>query len=150
MDMLFLATLAVFLALTLAPLAMFLARVADSTPLRGIAGKVEQVLYRAAGVDAAQDMPWTRYAVAAVSFNALGAGKVYLVQRLQAWLPWNPQHLTNVAPDSAFDTAVSFVTNTNWQGYAGESTLSYFTQMLALTVQNFFFRRPSRWRWRSA
>jgi K+-transporting ATPase ATPase A chain len=134
-------TLALYLAVlgSLAyPLAMFLARVADSTPLPGIAGKVERVLYRAAGVDAAQDMPWTRYAVAAVSFNALGAGMVYLVQRLQAWLPWNPQHLANVAPDSAFDTAVSFVTNTNWQGYAGESTLSYFTQMLALTVQNFF------------
>ncbi|HWG67911.1 MAG TPA: potassium-transporting ATPase subunit KdpA [Steroidobacteraceae bacterium] len=134
-------TLASYLAVLGAlayPLAMFLARIADSTPLRGIAGKVERVLYRAAGVDAAQDMPWTRYAVAAVSFNALGAGMVYLVQRLQAWLPWNPQHLANVAPDSAFDTAVSFVTNTNWQGYAGESTLSYFTQMLALTVQNFF------------
>jgi len=134
-------TLASYLAVLGAlayPLAMFLARIADSTPLRGIAGKVERVLYRAAGVDAAQDMPWTRYAVAAVSFNALGAGMVYLAQRLQAWLPWNPQHLANVAPDSAFDTAVSFVTNTNWQGYAGESTLSYFTQMLALTVQNFF------------
>jgi len=134
-------TLALYLAVLGAlayPLAMFLARVADSTPLRGIAGKVERVLYRAAGVDGAEDMPWTRYAVAAVSFNALGALIVYLVQRLQAWLPWNPQHLANVAPDSAFDTAISFVTNTNWQGYAGESTLSYFTQMLALTVQNFF------------
>ncbi len=63
---------------------------------------------------------------------------VYAIQRLQAWLPLNPQGMANVSADSAFDTAVSFVTNTNWQGYAGESTMSYLTQMLALTGQNFF------------
>jgi K+-transporting ATPase ATPase A chain len=119
------------------PLAIYLARIGDPAPIGGIAGKLERIIYRAAGVDAAQDMPWTRYAVALLSFNALGVVFVYLAQRLQIWLPLNPQALANVAPDSAFDTAVSFVTNTDWQGYSGESTLSYFTQMVALAVQNF-------------
>ena len=120
------------------PLAIYLARIGDPAPIGGIIGKLERMIYRAAGVDAAQDMPWTRYAVALLSFNALGVAVVYLAQRLQIWLPLNPQALANVTPDSAFDTAVSFVTNTNWQGYSGESTMSYFTQMVALGVQNFF------------
>jgi potassium-transporting ATPase potassium-binding subunit len=120
------------------PLAIYLTRIADPAPIRGIVGKLERIIYRAAGVDAAQDMPWTRYAMALLLFNALGVAVVYLTQRLQVWLPWNPQALANVTPDSAFDTAVSFVTNTNWQGYSGESTMSYFTQMVALAVQNFF------------
>ena len=83
-------------------------------------------------------MSWTRYAVALLLFNAVGALTVYLLQRMQLWLPLNPQHFANVSADSAFNTAVSFATNTNWQGYAGESTMSYLTQMLALTVQNLF------------
>jgi len=120
------------------PLAIYMARIADATPIGGIAGKLERAIYRASSVDAAQDMPWTRYAVALLLFNALGAVVVYAMQRLQVWLPLNPQALANVTADSAFNTAVSFVTNTNWQGYAGESTMSYFTQMLALAVQNFF------------
>jgi K+-transporting ATPase ATPase A chain len=119
------------------PLAIYLARIGDPAPIGGIIGKLERIIYRAAGVDAAQDMPWTRYAVALLLFNALGVVVVYLAQRLQIWLPLNPQALANVTPDSAFDTAVSFVTNTNWQGYSGESTMSYFTQMVALAVQNF-------------
>jgi K+-transporting ATPase ATPase A chain len=129
--------LAVLIALAL-PLGSYLARIAHAAPIGGTFGKLERGLYRAAGIDAAQDMPWTRYAVAVVLFNAVGAAVVYLAQRLQLWLPWNPQGLANVAPDSAFNTAVSFATNTNWQGYAGEATLSYFTQMVALAVQNFF------------
>jgi potassium-transporting ATPase potassium-binding subunit len=128
--------LAVLIALSL-PLASYLARIADTAPFGGILGKFERGLYRAAGVDAAQDMPWTRYAFAVLLFNTLGAFVVYAVQRLQIWLPWNPQNMPNVAADSAFNTAVSFVTNTDWQGYAGESTMSYFTQMAALAVQNF-------------
>jgi potassium-transporting ATPase potassium-binding subunit len=120
------------------PLAIYLARIGDPAPIGGIVGKLERIIYRAAGVDAAQDMPWTRYAVALLLFNALGVAVVYLAQRLQVWLPLNPQALANVTPDSAFNTAVSFVTNTNWQGYSGESTMSYFTQMVALAVQNFF------------
>ena len=120
------------------PLAIYMARIADLTPIGGLVGRVERAIYRAAGVDAAEEMPWVRYAVAVLLFNALGAVVVYLVQRLQLWLPWNPQGLANVTPDSAFNTAVSFVTNTNWQGYSGESTMSYFTQMLMLAGQNFF------------
>ena len=134
-------TLALFLGALVAlayPLAIYLARIADAKPIGGICGRVERLIYRASGTDAGQDMPWTRYAVALLLFNALGVVVVYLVQRLQVWLPLNPQTLVNVTPDSAFDTAVSFVTNTNWQGYAGESTMSYFTQMIALAVQNFF------------
>ncbi len=119
------------------PLAIYLARIGNPAPIGGIVGKLERIIYRAAGVDAAQDMPWTRYAVSLLLFNALGVAVVYLAQRLQIWLPLNPQALANVTPDSAFDTAVSFVTNTNWQGYSGESTMSYFTQMVALAVQNF-------------
>jgi K+-transporting ATPase ATPase A chain len=133
-------TLILFLGVLAAlsyPLAIYLARIGDPAPIGGIVGKLERIIYRAAGVDAAQDMPWTRYAVALLLFNALGVAVVYLAQRLQVWLPWNPQAMANVTPDSAFNTAVSFVTNTNWQGYSGESTMSYLTQMAALAVQNF-------------
>jgi potassium-transporting ATPase potassium-binding subunit len=133
-------TLLLYLAVLCAaayPLAIYMARIADLTPIGGIVGRVERAIYRAAGVDAAEEMPWVRYAVALLSFNALGVVVVYLAQRLQVWLPWNPQGLANVTPDSAFNTAVSFVTNTNWQGYSGESTMSYFTQMLMLAGQNF-------------
>jgi potassium-transporting ATPase potassium-binding subunit len=133
-------TLVLFLGVLAAagyPLAIYLARIGDPAPIGGIVGRLERVIYRAAGVDAAQDMPWTRYAVALLLFNALGVVVVYLAQRLQVWLPLNPQAMANVTPDSAFNTAVSFVTNTNWQGYSGESTMSYLTQMAALAVQNF-------------
>jgi K+-transporting ATPase ATPase A chain len=134
-------TLTMYLAVLIAlayPLAIYLARIANSTPLGGIVGKFERVIYRIAGVDPASEMSWPRYAVALLSFNVLGVIAVYLAQRLQVWLPWNPQALANVSPDSSFDTAVSFVTNTNWQGYSGESTMSYFTQAVALAGQNFF------------
>jgi K+-transporting ATPase ATPase A chain len=134
-------TLALYLGVLIAlsyPLSTYMVRIANPAPIGGIFGKLERVIYRASAVDAAQEMAWTRYALALLLFNALGVVVVYLVQRLQLWLPLNPQALTNVAPDSAFNTAVSFVTNTNWQAYAGESTMSYFTQMLTLAVQNFF------------
>ena len=133
-------TLAAFLAVlaTLAlPLAVYMVRLSEASPLATVFGRIERVVYRAAGIEASHDMPWTEYAVALVAFNALGALAVYAVQRLQQWLPFNPRHLPNVPADSAFNTAVSFVTNTNWQGYAGESTMSYLTQMAALAVQNF-------------
>jgi len=119
------------------PLAVYLARLAGDAPFGSIAGRLEALIYRVAGVDAAHDMPWTQYAIALVAFNGVGALAVYGMQRLQAWLPLNPQHLAGVSPDSAFNTAVSFVSNTDWQGYAGESTMSYLTQMAALSVQNF-------------
>jgi K+-transporting ATPase ATPase A chain len=138
-----LALLFAFLAVLLAlawPLGIFLARVGEEDgAIRGLGWlhKAEQWLYRAAGLPADRAMGWKNYAVALVVFNALGALFVYAVQRLQAWLPLNPQHLPNVGPDSSFNTAVSFVANTNWQGYAGEQTMSYLTQMMALAGQNF-------------
>ena len=99
--------------------------------------ELERGIYRAAGIDPAAGMPWNVYALALLLFNAAGVLAVYALQRVQALLPLNPQHFAGVAPDSAFNTAVSFATNTNWQGYAGESTMSYLTQMLGLAVQNF-------------
>ena len=98
----------------------------------------EAPLYRMAGTSPDTSMPWSHYAYALLGFNALGVLVVYLVQRLQAFLPLNPAAMAAVSPDSSFNTAVSFVTNTDWQGYTGESTMSYLTQMLALTAQNFF------------
>src|ERR1700674_123223 len=136
-----LLTIGFFLVVLIAaayPLAIFVTLIADVSPIRGVTGAVERFLYRLSGIDPQQDMPWTRYAVALLLFNALGALVVFALQLLQFWLPLNPQAFVNVSPDSSFNTAVSFVTNTNWQGYAGESTMSYFTQMVALAVQNFF------------
>jgi K+-transporting ATPase ATPase A chain len=100
--------------------------------------RVEGPLYRLAGTDPQASMPWTRYALALLAFNAFGALLVYALQRLQVWLPLNPAGMAAVSPDSSFNTALSFVTNTNWQGYSGESTMSYLTQMVALAGQNFF------------
>ena len=99
--------------------------------------RIEAPLYRLAGVDAGREQGWLAYALGLLVFNGLGVLAVYALQRLQGVLPLNPQGMGAVSPDSAFNTAVSFVTNTNWQGYGGESTMSYLTQMLALTVQNF-------------
>jgi K+-transporting ATPase ATPase A chain len=121
------------------PLGGFIARVyaGERTLLSPVLGPVERLLYRAAGVRPADDMDWKRYALAVVLFNLLGALAVYALQRLQGGLPLNPQGLGAVAPDSAFNTAVSFASNTNWQGYGGESTMSHLTQMAGLTAQNF-------------
>ncbi len=135
--------LVIFLVVLLAlawPMGIYLAKVGDGTAIRGLGWMVkgENFLYRISGITAQSAMGWKSYAVALLVFNALGALFVYAVQRLQAWLPLNPQAFANVSPDSAFNTAVSFVSNTNWQGYSGESTMSYLTQMLALTGQNFF------------
>lgn len=94
-------------------------------------------LYRAAGIDANASMTWRAYAMAFLAFNAAGLLALYAILRLQDLLPWNPQGLGPVAPHTAFNIAVSFASNTNWQNYAGETTLSYFTQMAGLTVQNF-------------
>ncbi|MDG4595411.1 MAG: potassium-transporting ATPase subunit KdpA [Candidatus Contendobacter sp.] len=120
------------------PLGIYIANVMEgrSWALR-LGSPIEAVIYRLGGVRKESKMGWLQYALALLLFNALGVFAVYALQRLQLWLPLNPQQMANVSPDSAFNTAVSFVTNTNWQGYAGESTMSYLTQMLALTVQNF-------------
>ena len=130
--------LAVLLALV-KPLGAYMARIYEGRPaaLNRIGARFEGLLYRLCGVDPAKDMRWTEYALAMLLFNLLGAVAVYGLQRLQAYLPLNPQGLAAVTPDSSFNTAVSFATNTNWQGYGGETTMSYLTQMLGLTVQNF-------------
>ena len=99
--------------------------------------RVEAPLYRLAGTAPDQSMKWSHYALALLAFNALGVLVVYALQRLQFNLPLNPAGMAAVSPDSSFNTALSFVTNTNWQGYSGESTMSYLTQMLGLAVQNF-------------
>jgi K+-transporting ATPase ATPase A chain len=99
--------------------------------------RFETLLYRLSGIDPAEEMPWTQYAIALLLFNVLGAIVVYGLQRLQLFLPLNPQKFAAVSPDSSFNTAVSFITNTNWQGYSGESTMGYLVQMAALAVQNF-------------
>jgi potassium-transporting ATPase potassium-binding subunit len=142
----FIILVGVFLLVLLAlayPLGGLIAKVVGDAPIRGFAwlAKIESLIYRVAGVSndvAARSQGWKSYALALLAFNAIGALFVYGVQRLQAVLPLNPQAMANVSPDSSFNTAVSFVTNTNWQGYGGESTMSYLTQMLALTGQNFF------------
>ncbi len=128
-------------ALTVAayPLGLYIARVwaGERTLLAPLAGPLERLLYRASGVAEGDEMDWKRYALAVIVFNLLGALAVYALQRLQGFLPLNPQALGAVSPASALNTAISFASNTNWQGYSGESTMSYLTQMLALTVQNF-------------
>ena len=129
--------LAVFLGVLLAlawPLGRYIANLMEAEAGRS---RVGRAFYKLCGIDPAQQMTWLHYALALLLFNALGVAFVYLLQRTQAWLPLNPQHFANVSPDSAFDTAVSFVSNTDWQGYSGESTMSHLTQMLALAVQNF-------------
>jgi len=135
--------IAVFLGVLLAlvrPLGTYMASVYEGRPtfLDPVLGGFERALYRVAGVEPAREMNWRTYAFAVLLINLLGLIVVYALQRLQGLLPANPQQLGAVSPDSAFNTAVSFITNTNWQGYGGESTMSYLTQMLALAVQNFF------------
>ncbi len=98
---------------------------------------VEQRLYRLCGIDQQAEMKWTEYATTLLLFNLLGAGFVYALQRIQFFLPFNPQQLPNIGVDTAFNTAASFVTNTNWQSYSGETSLSYLVQMLGLGAQNF-------------
>ncbi|WP_018150376.1 potassium-transporting ATPase subunit KdpA [Leeia oryzae] len=121
------------------PLGQYMARVFQGERhfLTGAFQPVEKLIYRCCGIQSSDEMGWKQYALALLAFNLLGALFVYGLQRVQGMLPLNPQQMGAVAPDSAFNTAISFVTNTNWQGYSGESTMSYLTQMLALTVQNF-------------
>ncbi|MET3178501.1 UNVERIFIED_ORG: K+-transporting ATPase ATPase A chain [Variovorax guangxiensis] len=131
-----LALFLVLLGLLAWPVGKFLAALCNERVPRWMQ-RVEAPLYKLAGTKPEQSMHWLRYAFALLVFNAIGAIFVYALQRLQGWLPLNPAGMAAVSPDSAFNTAVSFVANTNWQGYAGESTMSYLTQMLGLTVQNF-------------
>ncbi|MFL9923161.1 potassium-transporting ATPase subunit KdpA [Herbaspirillum lusitanum] len=133
--------LALYLAVLLilaVPLGFYIARVMEGkSAVNRIFGGVERVFYRLCGIQRDAEMSWKQYALALLLFNFIGLLFVYGLQRLQLWLPLNPQGLDNVGVDSSFNTAISFVTNTNWQGYVGESTMSYLTQMAALAVQNF-------------
>lgn len=127
------------LLLTVKPLGIYMARIYEGKPagLNVLLAPVERWIYRLTRVNPMQGMSWKTYAVAVMLFNVLGIIFVYILQRLQCFLPLNPMSIPKVAPDLAFNTAISFATNTNWQSYGGETTLSYFTQMLGLTVQNF-------------
>ncbi len=116
-------------------LGMCLARMVNDIPLPGLAG-VERVLWRVAGIRA-EEMGWLQYLLALLLFNALGGLALFALLMLQGVLPFNPQHLPGLSWDLALNTAISFVSNTNWQAYAGESTMSYLSQMVGLTVQNF-------------
>jgi K+-transporting ATPase ATPase A chain len=121
------------------PMGVFMARVfnRERTFLDPIARPIERLLYRMTGVDENQEMRWTEYAIAMLLFSGVSMLLLYLIERIQQWLPWNPQKFGQVAHDLAFNTAASFTTNTNWQNYSGESTMSYLTQMAGLAYHNF-------------
>jgi K+-transporting ATPase ATPase A chain len=121
------------------PLGIYMASVFErrKTFFDPIARPVERLLYKLTGIDEDHEMRWTEYAVSMLVFSFVTMMLTYVIERLQSWLPLNPQHLANVAPDLAFNTAASFTTNTNWQSYVPEATMSYLTQMLALAYHNF-------------
>ena len=121
------------------PLGTLMAKVYDGerTFLSPVLEPIERGIYRLAAIKPSVESNWKRYALALLLFNFIGLVVVYLLQRLQGVLPLNPQGFAAVSPDSSFNTAVSFASNTNWQGYGGEATMSYLTQMLGLAVQNF-------------
>ncbi|HET9644398.1 MAG TPA: potassium-transporting ATPase subunit KdpA [Burkholderiaceae bacterium] len=132
---LLLATYSVVLSVLAVPLGRYIAHVMEGRLRLG--ARLEALLYRICGIDPEAEMGWLQYTLAILLFNGIGLIVVYALQRLQLWLPLNPQGLPNVSPDSSFNTAISFVTNTNWQGYGGETTMSDLTQMMGLGVQNF-------------
>jgi len=136
--LLLLALLGVLLLLV-KPLGLYMAGVLNGEPPMAtrLGGRIEAGIYRSCGIRPDEEMAWPQYAIALLLFSLLGALLVYGLQRLQYWLPLNPQEMGAVRADSAFNTAVSFITNTNWQGYSGESTMGYLVQMAGLAVQNF-------------
>jgi len=138
-GMLFFVFAVVLIGLAL-PLGSYMAKIfyKEDDKNTGIFSPIERRIYRIAGVDEKREMNWKQYAAALLFFNIVGIFGLFLIQLLQAFLPWNPQGFGAVESwHLALNTAISFVTNTNWQAYAGESTLSYFTQMAGMTVQNF-------------
>ncbi|MBF0530476.1 MAG: potassium-transporting ATPase subunit KdpA, partial [Deltaproteobacteria bacterium] len=132
---LFLVTLFILIK----PLGEYMAKVYENRPtyLHRLLSPVEKFIYKVCGIDPTKEMNWKTYALALMLFSGLGLVTVYALQRLQGLLPLNPEKMGAVDPELAFNTAVSFLTNTNWQAYGGETTMSYLTQMLAFTVQNF-------------
>ena len=140
MDLMVFALFLAVLLLLAWPLGKYMVKVfaLEKTMFDSLLCPVEKLIYRLTGVNPEEEMTWRQYVVALVIFNVLGAVAVYLIEISQGLLPWNPEKLTGVNPwDLAFNTAISFMTNTNWQAYTPETTMSYFTQMAALTVQNF-------------
>jgi K+-transporting ATPase ATPase A chain len=125
--------------ITIKPLGLYMARVfaGERTVLSPVLGRLETDLYRVSGIAPTKEQGWLAYTVSMLVFSLAGFTALYAILRLQAFLPLNPQGFAGMAPDLAFNTAVSFVTNTNWQNYGGETTLSHFSQMAGLTVQNF-------------
>ena len=121
------------------PMGVYLYRVFErkSTWLDPVLRPIERLIYRLCGIEEKKEMKWTEYGVAMLVFSAASLLLLYLIERVQLWLPWNPQKLANVGPDLAWNTAVSFTTNTNWQSYTPESTMSYLTQMAGLAYHNF-------------
>src|ERR1700736_3771060 len=121
------------------PLGVFLARVfsGEKTFLDWVLRPIEKLIYRLSGINEKHEMRWTEYAIAMLLFSGVSMALLYLIERLQKFLPLNPQKYTNLEPGLAFGTAASFTTNTNWQAYSGESTMSYFTQMAGLAYHNF-------------
>jgi K+-transporting ATPase, KdpA len=130
----------IVLLLTVRPVGIYLARVLEGerTWLDPVFRPVERLIYRLCAVNAESEMNWRQYAYALLGFSAVGLVFTYAIERLQAYLPWNPQALANVGPDLAWNTAASFTTNTNWQFYTPESTMSYLTEMLGLAMHNFW------------
>ena len=134
------AVYSIVLLLTVRPVGIYLARVLEGerTWVDPVLRPCERLIYRLSGVKAHQEMNWREYAFALLGFSAVSMLVTYAIERLQAIFPWNPQHLAAVEPDLAWNTAASFTTNTNWQSYVPESTMSYLTQMAALATHNFF------------
>src|SRR5262252_5248881 len=131
-----------FFALILAatkPLGVFMARVfnGERTFLDPVLRPIERLIYRLTGVDELREMRWTEYAITMLLFSAISMIVLYALQRLQYYLPFNPQKLTGIISHSSFNTAASFTTNTNWQSYTPETTMSYLTQMAGLAYHNF-------------
>jgi len=127
------------IVLTAVPLGVFMARLLEGgrTFLHPVLGPLERICYRAAGVDPSREMGWKEYTIALLVLNAIHFVMLYAILRTQAWLPLNPQDFSNLSPTLAFNTAMSFVTNTNWQAYSGESTMSNFSQMVGLSSHMF-------------
>lgn len=121
------------------PLGFYMTRVfaGERNWLSSLLRPVEALLYRLAGVDEKKEQDWKSYGAAMLLFSLAGFVTLYILQRVQSFLPFNPQGMSDVAPDLAFNTSISFVTNTNWQAYGGETTMSYLVQMAGLTVHNF-------------
>ncbi len=128
----------IVLALT-KPIGLYMARVfaGERTWLSPVLRPIEKIVYRLGGVREDEEMPWYAYALSMLAFSVIGLIYLYVLLRTQKWLPFNPQHFDNMAPDLAWNTAVSFLTNTNWQFYSGESTMSYLSQMAGLAWHNF-------------